>query len=41
MKKVEVDKDLCIGCGQCFINYPEIFAQDDDNGLAVAIKKEV
>ncbi len=41
MKKVEVDKDLCIGCGACFINYSDLFEQDDEDGLAVAIKNEV
>ncbi len=40
MKKVEVDKDLCIGCGACFGSYPEVFEQDDD-GLAKAVNKEV
>lgn len=35
MAKVYVDKDVCIGCGCCFTNLPEVFEQDND-GLAKA-----
>ena len=30
MAKVCVDKNVCIGCGYCFTNLPNVFYQDDD-----------
>ncbi|BBG00050.1 MULTISPECIES: ferredoxin [Pseudonocardia] len=27
---VSVDKDLCIGAGQCVVTAPDVFDQDDD-----------
>lgn len=35
MKKVIVDKNVCIGCGFCTNNMDEVFVMDDDD-LAVA-----
>ena len=35
MKKVIVDKNVCIGCGFCAANMDEVFVMDDDD-LAVA-----
>jgi len=35
MKKVEVNKDLCIGCGACQSIIKDVFEIDDD-GLAIA-----
>ena len=28
--RVSVDKDLCIGAGQCVVTAPDVFDQDDD-----------
>jgi ferredoxin len=28
--RVTVDKDLCIGAGQCVVTAPDVFDQDDD-----------
>lgn len=28
--RVTVDKDLCIGAGQCVVTAPAVFDQDDD-----------
>ncbi|MEV1295834.1 ferredoxin [Pseudonocardia sp. NPDC049635] len=28
--RVSVDKDLCIGAGQCVVAAPDVFDQDDD-----------
>jgi ferredoxin len=28
--RVIVDKELCIGAGQCVVTAPEVFDQDDD-----------
>ncbi|MEU6082937.1 ferredoxin [Streptomyces sp. NPDC047108] len=27
---IEVDKDTCIGAGQCALTAPDVFTQDDD-----------
>ena len=35
MKKVTVNKDLCIGCGACTGIAADVFSFDDD-GMAVA-----
>lgn len=40
MAKVEVDKDLCIGCGACASIDDEVF-EITDEGYAKAIKNEV
>ncbi|MBP2370708.1 ferredoxin [Pseudonocardia parietis] len=28
--RVNVDRELCIGAGQCVVTAPEVFDQDDD-----------
>jgi ferredoxin len=28
--RVTVDKELCIGAGQCVVTAPDVFDQDDD-----------
>lgn len=38
--KVEVDQELCISCGLCVDEYPEIFEWDDE-GKARAKTDEV
>ena len=37
---IEIDKDLCIGCGACTATFPEVFALGDD-GLAEVVKEEI
>ncbi|HWQ40583.1 MAG TPA: ferredoxin [Desulfosporosinus sp.] len=37
---VEVEKDACIGCGNCPEFCPEVFKMDDD-GIAVAYTNPV
>ncbi|MBV2357252.1 ferredoxin [Streptomyces sp. J2-1] len=27
---IDIDKDLCIGAGQCALAAPDVFTQDDD-----------
>ncbi|MFG2122911.1 ferredoxin [Streptomyces sp. NPDC048710] len=27
---IEIDKDVCIGAGQCALTAPRVFTQDDD-----------
>lgn len=38
MIALAVDRDLCIGAGQCVLTAPEHFCQDDD-GLVVHISR--
>ncbi len=38
--KLNVDKDICIGCGACQAICPEVFEIDDD-GLAKTIVNEI
>jgi len=38
--KVQVDKNLCIGCGACQAIEPSVFEIEDD-GLAKAIDTEI
>jgi ferredoxin len=33
---VKIDRDLCIGSGECVLAAPEVFDQDDD-GLVVLV----
>ncbi|MCI3274160.1 ferredoxin [Streptomyces cylindrosporus] len=28
--RIEIDKDVCIGAGQCALAAPNVFTQDDD-----------
>ena len=35
MQKIEVNKDICIGCGACQAICPDVF-EINDEGLAVA-----
>ncbi|GAB2758595.1 ferredoxin [Streptomyces bullii] len=28
--RIEIDRDVCIGAGQCALTAPEVFTQDDD-----------
>lgn len=39
MKKLEVNKDACIGCGACIAIDPDHFGFDD-NGLSEVINNE-
>lgn len=40
MKKIIVDKNVCIGCGFCAANLEEVFVMDDDN-LATTTDKNI
>jgi ferredoxin len=39
--KVHVDEDLCIGCGACEDECPDVFALSDDDGLSHVIRDPV
>jgi ferredoxin len=28
--EIEIDRDLCVGAGQCALTAPNVFTQDDD-----------
>jgi ferredoxin len=34
---VAADRDLCIGSGNCVLTAPQVFDQDDDEGLVVVL----
>ncbi|MFF1379621.1 ferredoxin [Streptomyces sp. NPDC058308] len=31
--RITVNRDLCVGSGNCVMNVPEVFDQDDEDGL--------
>ena len=33
--KITVDRDRCIGAGQCVLNAPDLFDQDDEGTVVV------
>ena len=37
---VEADRDRCIGAGQCVLAAPDLFDQDEDEGLVVLLVPE-
>ena len=38
--RVEADRSKCMGAGMCALNAPEVFDQDDDEGLVVVLDPE-
>ncbi len=40
MVKIEADRDLCIGAGNCVLSAEVVFDQDDD-GVVVLLTEEV
>ncbi|MFG3495266.1 ferredoxin [Streptomyces sp. NPDC047928] len=38
--RISIDKDLCIGAGQCALTAPEVFTQDDDGFSALLPGRE-
>jgi ferredoxin len=37
---VRVDRDRCVGAGNCVRTLPDVFDQDDDDGLVVLLRPE-
>ncbi|MFI2710588.1 ferredoxin [Micromonospora sp. NPDC018662] len=35
--RVEVDRDACCGAGNCVLTAPEVFTQDDADGLVLLL----
>ncbi|MGI6368597.1 MAG: ferredoxin [Anaerolineae bacterium] len=35
MVKVRIDRDECISCGACWSSCPDVFAENDDDGLTM------
>ncbi|GGX89930.1 ferredoxin [Streptomyces minutiscleroticus] len=31
--EIEVDRDKCVGAGQCVLNAPDVFDQGEDDGI--------
>ncbi|MFE3323522.1 ferredoxin [Streptomyces sp. NPDC059176] len=38
--RIEVDRDVCIGAGQCALTAPNTFTQDDDGFSALLAGRE-
>ena len=38
MKRVVADRTKCVGGGNCVMSAPQLFAQDEDDGLVQVIK---
>jgi ferredoxin len=38
--RVEVDRERCCGSGNCVLVAPEVFDQDDTDGLVVLLRPE-
>jgi ferredoxin len=39
--KIEANRDVCIGAGMCVMTAPDVFDQDEDDGLVVVLQAEV
>jgi ferredoxin len=39
LMRVHADRDSCIGSGQCVMNAPDVFDQDEDDGV-VSLKTD-
>jgi ferredoxin len=37
--KVTINKDKCIGAGQCVMTVPEVFDQDEEEGTVVLLQE--
>jgi ferredoxin len=37
--KVRIDKERCIGAGQCVLRAPEVFGQDEEYGTVVLLQE--
>ncbi|MFB7933690.1 MULTISPECIES: ferredoxin [Streptomyces] len=38
--RIEVDRDRCAGAGMCALTAPEVFDQDDEEGLVVLLRPD-
>jgi len=38
--QVRVDRDRCVGAGNCVLTLPAVFDQDDEEGLVVVLDPE-
>jgi ferredoxin len=38
--RVKADRGKCMGAGMCALNAPEVFDQDEDEGLVVVLDPE-
>ena len=38
--RVEADRSKCVGAGMCALNAPEVFDQDEQEGLVVVLDPE-
>ncbi|MFE9399233.1 ferredoxin [Streptomyces flavidovirens] len=38
--RLSVDRDRCVGAGMCALTAPEVFDQDDEEGMVVLLHPE-
>ncbi|MFJ9854809.1 ferredoxin [Streptomyces sp. NPDC101150] len=39
MIEIHADRDACVGAGQCAVTAPELFDQNEDDGLVVLLRQ--
>ncbi|GFE13621.1 ferredoxin [Streptomyces glebosus] len=37
--EIDADRDVCVGAGQCAVTAPELFDQDEDDGLVLVLRQ--
>jgi ferredoxin len=38
--KVSIDREKCVGSGNCVYLAPEVFSQDDDDGIVILLQEQ-
>ena len=38
--RVHADRDSCVSSGQCVMNAPDVFDQDEDDGVVILLVEE-
>lgn len=37
--RIEADRDICVGAGQCAVTAPALFDQGEDDGLVIVLRR--
>lgn len=38
--KIEIDVDKCVGAGVCVLAAPDVFDQNDDDGIVIVLEEQ-